>query len=135
MLKTNLGVEVEISNEEWAVYYDGVQSGNYEIAAMGWGGDYLHPMTFLGIYEEGSPTNNSGYVNKDYEALLVKAKTELDPVKAIAIMREAEDLFMEDYPLLTLYYRAASLMMKEKVQNWYLTPTNNLYFREVSIRQ
>lgn len=39
MWEKNLGITVEVSSAEWAVFYDAVQSGNYEVAAMGWSAD------------------------------------------------------------------------------------------------
>lgn len=133
MLKTNLGVEVEISTEEWKVYYDNVQAGKYEIAAMGWGADYLHPMTFLPLFVGGDPLNNSGYANAEYDKAVAEAKVETDAKKAIELMRKAEDILMQDYPFLPLYYRSTNLMMKPYVRNWYLTPTGNLYFKSAVI--
>ncbi|MCD7818853.1 MAG: peptide ABC transporter substrate-binding protein, partial [Lachnospiraceae bacterium] len=47
MWETNLGVTVEVTSADWAVFYEAVQSGDYEVAAMGWSADYLNPMSFL----------------------------------------------------------------------------------------
>ncbi|MDO4720038.1 MAG: peptide ABC transporter substrate-binding protein [Peptostreptococcaceae bacterium] len=133
MLKTNLGVEVEISTEEWKVYYDNVQAGKYEIAAMGWGADYLHPMTFLPLFVGDDPLNNSAYANPAYDEAVAAAKIETDAKKAIELMRKAEDIMMQDYPFLPLYHRSTSLMMKPYVKGWYMTPTASLYLRNVKI--
>lgn len=133
MLKTNLGVEVEISTEEWKVYYDNVQAGKYEIAAMGWGADYLHPMTFLPLFVSSDPLNNSFYANPAYDEAVAAAKVETDAKKAIELMRKAEDIMMQDYPFLPLYHRSTNLMMKPYVKNWFMTPTGSLYFRAAKI--
>src|SRR5699024_8996076 len=36
MWKNNLGVDVELSNEEWAVFLDSLGEGDYEVGRMGW---------------------------------------------------------------------------------------------------
>ncbi len=133
MLQDNLNIKVNISTEEWKVYYDGVQQGNYEIAAMGWGGDYLNPMTFLPLLASDDPLNNTGYANPEYDKAVDMAKVETDPAKAMKLMLDAENIGMKDYPILPLYYRSTNLMMKSYVDGWYLTPTNNLYFKYTSI--
>lgn len=133
MLKDNLGVEVNISTEEWKVYYDNVQAGNYEVAAMGWGADYLNPMTFLPLFVSNDPLNNAFYSNPDYDAAVNAAKIEPDPLKSMELMRAAEDVLMKDYPFMPLYYRSTSLMMKPYVQGWYLTQTNSLFLKNVTI--
>lgn len=135
MWTDNLGIDVEISTEEWGVYYPNVQAGQYEVAAMGWGADYLHPMTFFPLFISDEQLNNSGYGNEAYDAKVAEAKVEQDPAAAVALMREAEDILMADYPAVFLYYRSTSLMMKDYVHGWYLTPTNNLVFRDAYIER
>ena len=86
MLQTNLNITVNIVNQEWSVYYPDVQAGNYEICAMGWSGDYVHPMTFLSLNVTGNLDNISRYSNPEYDALVEQAKSETDEVKALEIM-------------------------------------------------
>lgn len=135
MWTDNLGIDVEISTEEWAVYYTNVQAGNYEVAAMGWGADYLHPMTFFPLFGTGESYNDTFYSNPAYDEKVAAAKKELDPQTAVTLMREAEDILMEAYPAVFLYYRNTNLMMKDYVKGWYLTPTNNLVLRDVTLEK
>ncbi|HHU13166.1 MAG TPA: peptide ABC transporter substrate-binding protein [Clostridiaceae bacterium] len=135
MWTDNLGIDVEISTEEWAVYYTNVQAGNYEVAAMGWGADYLHPMTFFPLFVTDESVNNTFYSNPAYDEKVAEAKKETDPAAAVTLMREAEDILMADYPAVFLYYRNTNLMMKDYVKGWYLTPTNNLVFRDAYVER
>ena len=70
MLKNNLNINVEVSSNEWAIFYEDVQQGNYEVAAMGWSADYLNPMSFLPLFKTGDSSNNSFYSNPEYDALV-----------------------------------------------------------------
>jgi oligopeptide transport system substrate-binding protein len=133
MWNKNLNINVEISTQEWAVYYEAVQSMDYQIGAMGWGGDYLHPMTFLTTMTSNNPTNFTSYSNPRYDALVAEAQTEIDPVKAVAIMQEAEDMAMEDVGILPLYHRSIVFMMAPHVKDYYMTPLANLYFRSAYV--
>lgn len=133
MFKDNLGIEVNISNEEWAVYYDNVQAGKYQVAAMGWGADYLHPMTFFPLFVSTDQLNNSFYKNEAYDEAVAAAKTVQDPAEGIAAMRAAEDILMEDYPMISLYHRSTNLLMSSRVKGWNLTPTNNLHFKNAYV--
>ncbi len=135
MFETNLNVKVNISNEEWAVYYDNHVAGNYQIGAMGWSGDYLHPMTFLPLYVTGDPNNLVGYSNPEYDALVTKAQVETDPKAAVAIMQEADNLASSEYPTLPLYYKNNMLLMKDTVQGYYLSPTDVLYLKTAYIAE
>ncbi|MDR2759863.1 MAG: peptide ABC transporter substrate-binding protein [Spirochaetaceae bacterium] len=133
MWKKNLNINTEISTQEWAVYYDAVQRMDYQIGAMGWGGDYLHPMTFLTTMTSNNPTNVTSYSNAQYDALVAAAQMEVDPVKAVALMQEAEDMAMEDVSILPLYHRSIVFMMAPHVKDFYMTPLANLYFRSAYV--
>lgn len=135
MWKQNLNIDMEIKTEEWAVYYDNVQAGNYDIAAMGWGGDYLHPMSFLPLFVTDDTNNHTFYSNPEYDELVKQAQLETDVVKAAEIMRQAEELLMADYPLIPLFHRSFTFLMNPKVKGWALTPLNNLYFKEAYIEE
>lgn len=125
----NLGIEVNITTEEWKVYYDGVQAHNYDVCAMGWGADYLYPTTFLETLIGDSINNNTQYANAQYDALVREAMGTTDLIKGAALMRQAEDILGQDMPIIPVFYRSRILMMKDSVQGWFLTPTNNMYFK------
>ena len=133
MFKENLNINVEISNSEWAVYFADVQAMKYEVAAMGAGADFMHPMTFLPSFTTNDYLNLSGYSNPAYDAKVNEIKTELDPVKALTLIREAEDIMMADYPFLPLYHRSSSLMMKDYVKGWSLSPLSQLSFKYAKV--
>ena len=135
MWEENLGIDVEVTTEEWAVYYEGIQALDYDVAAMGWGADYMHPMTFFPIRQSDEIYNNSGYANPDYDALVEKAKMETDPMKGMEILRDAEDILMADMPLLPLYYRSSPRLIASYVDGWYITPLNNMYFKSAFITE
>ncbi|MDR2566096.1 MAG: peptide ABC transporter substrate-binding protein [Bifidobacteriaceae bacterium] len=128
-LETNLGITVEISNEDWAVYYDNTQAGNYEVGAMGWGADYFHPMTFLQLFKTGDVNNNVFYSNPEYDALVTAAQAETDPVAALDLMRQADAIASAEYPVLSLFYRANLMLVSPDLKGVYRTVLNNLYFK------
>jgi oligopeptide transport system substrate-binding protein len=133
MFTENLGIQVELSNEDWAVFYDNIQAGNYEVGAMGWGADYLHPMTFLPLLKTGDANNLVGYSNPEYDALVEQAQTETDPAAALDIMRKAETLAAADYPLLTLFYRSNTMLLRDTVQGYYFDYSGNIFLKTALI--
>jgi oligopeptide transport system substrate-binding protein len=133
MFTENLGIKVEISNEDWAVFYENIKAGNYEVGAMGWGADYLHPMTFLPLLKTGDANNVVGYSNLEYDALVAQAQQETDPVAALDIMRRAEATAAVDYPLLTLFYRANTMLMRGTVRGYYFDYSGNIFLKTAYI--
>ncbi|WP_433675503.1 peptide ABC transporter substrate-binding protein [Microbacterium gorillae] len=130
MWKKNLGIDMTITTQEWKVYYDGIKAGNFDIAAMGWGGDYLHPMTFLAGWATGSELNNAKYSNPEFDALLTQINSETDAAKGAELMHQAEDILVgQDSALINTYYRARNVMFAPTVEGWTLTPLSTLYFK------
>lgn len=133
MLQTNLNIKINIANEEWAIYYPNVQAGNYDLCAMGWSGDYLHPMTFLPLMKTGDVNNLGKYSNTAYDELVAKAQSEIDSAAAMAIMQEADNTASAEYPTLNLYYKANMMLMNSKVQGYYLNPSDTLYLKTAQV--
>lgn len=135
MLQTNLNIKINIANEEWAVYYPKVQSGNFDLCAMGWSADYLHPMTFLPLLKTDDINNLTNYSNPAYDELVAQAQTETDPAAAMTIMQQADNIASAEYPLLNLYYKANMMLMRDKVQGFYLNASDMLYFKTAVVTQ
>lgn len=133
MFETNLGIDVEITSADWAVYYEDVQAGNYEVAAMGWSADYLHPMSFLPLLKTDDVSNISFYSNADYDALVEQVMSETDTSKALELMKEAETLAMADYPMLNLFYKSTNYAMKDHVTGYFMNASSSLFLKGAKV--
>ena len=105
MWKQNLNIDVSIQATEWQVYYPEVQKVEYQIAQMGWGADYPHPMTFLDVFLPGSPNNLADWNSPEFAAKLDDAKSTDDEAASLAAMRDAEAILMNDHVILPMYHR------------------------------
>ena len=128
-LQDALNISIKISNADWAVYYDEHVAGNYDIGAMGWSGDYVHPMTFLQIFTTGDANNNVFYSNAEYDALVKQAANMTDAEEAFEVMREAEAIAAAEYPVLPLYYKANTMLMHDNIDGYFVTPSNALLLK------
>ncbi len=135
MWETNLGIKVEVSSAEWAVFYDAVQSGNYEVAAMGWSADYVNPMSFLPLLYTNDVTNNAFYSNPEYDALVDQIKVEKDSAKFANLVLQADELVSADYPVLGLYYKSNTYLLKDYIEGVYMTSSANIYFKNAKVME
>ena len=133
MLKTNLNINVETSSNDWAIFYDNVLQGNYQVAAMGWSADYLNPMSFLPLFRTGDSTNNTFYSNAEYDALVDQVMVESDPAKAAELTLQADAIASGEYCCLPLYYKANTFLMHDNVSGFYMTASGSLYFKNVVV--
>ena len=124
---------VSLCSAEWAVFYDAVQSGNYEVAAMGWSADYVNPMSFLPLLYTNDVTNNSFYSNPDYDAIVDQIKVEKDPAKFAELVLQADELVSAEYPVLGLYYKSNTYLIKDYIEGVYMVSSSNIYFQNAKV--
>lgn len=98
-----LGITVQIENQEWGTYLDSRDNRDFEIARGGWQGDYVDPLTFVGLFSATSPYNHGDWRNEEFSALLAEAET-MQGSARLAKMREAEMVLMEDGGVMPFYY-------------------------------
>src|SRR5699024_68599 len=94
MWKTNLDVDVELSNEEWGVFLDSLGEGDYQVGRMGWIADFNDAINFIELFESTGGNNYTNWEDDEYKKLVKESRTELDPDKRREILRDAEELFM-----------------------------------------
>ena len=124
-----IGINIELANQEWAVFLNTRQQGGYEIARQGWIGDYSDPMTFLDLFVTGGGNNDSGYSKPEYDALIAAAKVETDPDKRKEQLREAEDILMDDMPILPIYYYTTVMGWNENVKGIQVSVLGTVYLQ------
>ena len=130
-----IGVNVELTNQEWKVFLNTRQEGGYEIARHGWSGDYVDPMTFLDLWVTGGGNNDAGYSNPEYDKLVNEAKTEGDLEKRWEIMKKAEDMVMNDMPIIPLYYYTIVKGAKPEVKGVRVSSLGHVFFDKAYIEE
>ncbi|MEW4370605.1 peptide ABC transporter substrate-binding protein [Paenibacillus kandeliae] len=117
MWKTNLGVDVKTENQEWSVFLNNRQSGNYQIARAGWTADYNDPMTFMDMWVTKGGNNDAGYANSAYDKLIADAKSTQDNAKRMTDMAQAEKmLIQDDMAIMPIYYYTSISLVKPNLK-------------------
>jgi oligopeptide transport system substrate-binding protein len=78
MWKRELGIDVQLQNQEWGSYMQATTTLHYDVARRSWIGDYLDPNSFLELLVSGDGNNRSGFSNPRYDALMREAERTLD---------------------------------------------------------
>ncbi|WP_201002470.1 peptide ABC transporter substrate-binding protein [Paenibacillus glycanilyticus] len=112
MWSKNLGVKTEVSKQEWGVFLDNRNHLNYDVARGGWGADYDDPMTFIDLFSSKSGNNNTGFANKEYDALIKEAYSTDDQAKRMEAMSKAESLVVGTRAIMPIYYYSTVYMIK-----------------------
>lgn len=99
-----LGVEVSLNNMEWNAYQVAKDSGDFMLARSFLFGDYVEPSSMLGSFRCLDPQNESGYCNPAFDGLLQQAADTLDGSARTGLYRKAEQLLMEEMPVIPVYH-------------------------------
>ena len=122
MWQTELGVTVNLVNQEWNTFLDTRKNGDYSIARNGWIADYNDPMSFLDMWLTGGGNNDAQYSNPDYDALIMQAKSTSDLAERMSLMHQAEDILMGQDVVHAAIYFYTDKYMAQGIKGMYFTP-------------
>ncbi|MHB1483263.1 MAG: peptide ABC transporter substrate-binding protein [Saccharofermentanales bacterium] len=128
MWKTKLGVDCTLASQEWAVFTQTRQDGNYQVSRHGWLGDYNDPITFLDMWKTGGGNNDAKWSNTSYDALIDKIKSTDDRDIRYTAMHEAEDILLAEMPIVPIYYYVDLFLKKTNLEGFYSSPLGYKYF-------
>ncbi|WP_040212017.1 peptide ABC transporter substrate-binding protein [Clostridium polynesiense] len=128
MWKNNLSIDIELRNEEWKVFQKTRNTKNYIIARHGWIADYVDPVSFLDMWVSNSGNNDAGYSNPKYDNFIELAKKEQDLAKRTEYLHQAEDILMEDMPVIPVYYYTNVMCIKENIKDVRKSPLGFVFF-------
>lgn len=118
-LEKNLqGLTLQIKQQPFKQKLQLEQTGDYDITMANWGPDYKDPISYLELFTTGNPNNKMSYSNPRYDELIKKAKNELvlDSEKRWEVLREAEQVLLEDAAVAPLYHIGSAYVQKDYVK-------------------
>ena len=112
-------VQPELIVNDTQIHYDNLRANDYQIADGGWIADYNDAYNFLFLGEYRSvPMNYSRYNNPEYDALVTAANRELDLVARGAMLAEAEQMLIDDMPIIPIVYYVSKNLVNPDVTGW-----------------
>ena len=139
MWKQNLGVDVEIVTVEDGVYWaDGSSPrhvGDFEIAYMGYTGDYLDPSSLLYNFESGTTDRNTRWGNERFDELMKQARAGATGAEREAVFEEAEQILSDECPVIPVYSYVAEALISSRVKGFTRNYVGHPNFEYASIEQ
>ncbi len=136
MYKQNLGVDIAIQQTEWATYLWDLRAHRYQMFGLtaGWIADYPDPQDFLDIlFHSESRNNDTVYSNPEVDRLLEAARGEQDFEKRVELYQQAEEMILEDAPIVPLTHDADYWLTKPYVEGMIYPPSIIPKLKYVSI--
>ncbi|KLI23770.1 peptide ABC transporter substrate-binding protein [Brachyspira hyodysenteriae] len=119
MWKENLGIDVTLTQEEWAVFLQTRYDRNITMARGAWDGDFDDPVNFMALCFSYSPNNYSVYSNKAYDDMINEVMLSGDQKFRMQTMHKAEEMLMREEAIIPIYYYTEPLLVSPKLKDVY----------------
>jgi len=121
MWRRELGIEVVIRNQEWKIYLQSLQKGEYQLARSAWTGDYNDPNTFLEMFTTGNEMNQTGWSDPEYDRLIHAAAAEGNRERRYEFFQQAEARLIAGAPVLPVVFNRSKFLIRPEVEGWHPT--------------
>lgn len=132
-----VGVKAKIVSYEWGEYLKRMRAGDHQTGMMGWTGDNGDPDNFLNTLlscaavESGS--NYANFCHKEFNDLVTKAAQVTDPAERTALYQQAQLVFKEQAPWITIAHSTTYFPVRKEVKGYVIDPfgLHNFYAVEL----
>lgn len=134
-LKENLGIDVELKNQEWKVYLKSLQVGDYPMFRFGWLADFPDPHNFFSLMMSNSDNNQTFWKNAQFDKLVEQGASEPDKNKRREIYLQAQKILVEDEaPVIPILASVQHALVAQRVENFPINPIAQLVYKGVRLK-
>lgn len=135
MWKNKLGINVSLLNQDWKVYLSSTHNLDYMVARAAWIADFVDPINYLELFLKDGGNNQTGWSNEEYERLLRAAYAEPDTAKRMQYMQQAEQVLMDEMPIMPIYFYTFRYLQAERVQGYRANPLGYRRWKDYSLAE
>ena len=117
MLRVHLNIKSNIRSQQVGVWFEDAEKGNFDVTngAVEWAS--AEPsFAFRSTYSAGAGQNYGHWENAEFESYLDQIDRELDPVKRLQLIHDAELLLEQEVPLAPLAYEIVTMGYQNDVK-------------------
>lgn len=137
-LRQNLGIKtIKFKSLEFAEYLGLLDAekvtGPFR---LGWVMDYPSPQNYLEpIHATGASSNNTGYSNKEVDDLIKQGNAAADVDAGIDLYNQAEDLILQDMPIIPMWFGKVQGAYSDKVDNVVIDAFTSVNTSEITVKK
>jgi len=137
---TEIGLEVNLEQAEYSTHLQQAYLGKLTLFLSSWGADYPEPESFLNlVYGEVIPKDAGGesylnlsrYQNSEFDRIFSDALKITDRKRRYDRYKKAEQIALEDAPIILTYHRMARRFQQPYVRNYPINAMDRRNFRRV----
>jgi oligopeptide transport system substrate-binding protein len=124
MWQSSLGIHIELTNQEWKVFTQTRETGDFDLLRSSWIADYEDPSTFLDVWTSQSGNNFTGWTSKEYDQLIQATQSKAVESERFALFESAEKLLINEQPIIPIYFYTSVYLKHNSVKGYYPTLLN-----------
>lgn len=131
-----VGVDAQIVSYEWGEYLERSKQGEHQSVLLGWTADIADPDNFLGVLlgcDGVGNTNRARWCHKPFDDLIKQAKRTTDQAERTKLYMEAQKIFKEEAPWVTIAHSIVYQPVRKEVLNWRIDPFGGNIFYGVDL--
>ena len=133
-----VGIRAKIVSYEWGEYRKKVQNSEATMAELGWTGDNGDPDNFFTPLASCSAARIGGgsaskWCNKDFDALIDKARTLPDQADRAKLYEQAQVVMHDDAPFFLIAHSIAFQPIRKEVTGYVMSPFGGHIFNQVDL--
>jgi dipeptide transport system substrate-binding protein len=122
-----IGVRAEIKSPEWHEYLKRMAHGEHQMGLLGWTTEQGDPDAFFYTLlscevAKTNSTNVAKFCHQRYNDLILRARAIANPTLRIPLYEEAQLIFKEQAPWLTIAHSNQLVVVRNEVSNFRLSP-------------
>ena len=133
-----IGVKAEIVSFEWGEYLKRSKDGEHDTLLLGWTGDNGDPDNFLAVLlgcDGVGGSNRARWCHQPFEDLIQKAKTASEKEERIKLYEEAQVIFKEEAPWVTIAHSSVFKPVRKEVVDFRINPLGTHVFYGVDLKE
>lgn len=116
--RRELGIDVELRNEEWKVFLDSRRTGRYELARAGWNPFTPECAELFLLCHSTSEFNDSRWKSAAYDRVYDRAASTMDRALRHELYQELDQMILDEMPVIPLAYNTVVRLIHPAVQGW-----------------
>lgn len=123
MWRETLGIQTRLREEPFGEFLVSRNDlGTTMVFRSGWAADYRDPYSFAGLFDSETGGSDTGWRNVEYDELLQASMQARNSRRRLALLGEAEQLLLDEQPIIPLYFDVRRRLVKPEVRGWEPNP-------------
>lgn len=135
-LKKNLGLNVELNNQEWKTYLQRLKTKEVELFRLGWLADYPDPDNFMNMLAGFSDNNHTNWKSAEYDRMILKAMTMDNTAGRKKLYDKSQKLLLEEVAaVFPIFSDISHILISPRVKNYPFNVMSYTLFKDIELKK